>query len=87
MAQAVSRLLATAAARVQARTGHVEFVVDKVALGQVFSSTSVSPANSHSIDCSHIHHLPSGAGTTGQLVADLSRGLILNPHQETNKMN
>jgi hypothetical protein len=35
--QAVSRRLQTAAARVRARSGHVEFVVDKVALGQVFS--------------------------------------------------
>jgi hypothetical protein len=32
----------------------VGFVVDKVALGQVFSSTSVSPANSHFTDCSTI---------------------------------
>jgi hypothetical protein len=32
----------------------VGFVVDKVALGQVFFSTSVSPANSHSTDCSTI---------------------------------
>jgi hypothetical protein len=30
----------------------VGFVVDEVALGQVFSDTSVSPANSHSTDCS-----------------------------------
>jgi hypothetical protein len=28
------------------------FVVDKVAMEQVFSSTSVSPANSHFTDCS-----------------------------------
>jgi hypothetical protein len=36
IAQAVSRWLSTAAARVRARgSGHVEFVVDKVALGQV----------------------------------------------------
>jgi hypothetical protein len=28
------------------------FVVDKVALGQVSPSTSVSPASSHSTDCS-----------------------------------
>jgi hypothetical protein len=35
--QAVSRLLPTAAARIRAWSGHVGFVVDKVALGQVFS--------------------------------------------------
>jgi hypothetical protein len=33
IAQAVSRWLPTAAARVRARSGHVGFVVDKVALG------------------------------------------------------
>jgi hypothetical protein len=33
------------------RSGHVRFVVDKMTLGKVFCSTSVSPADSHSIDC------------------------------------
>jgi hypothetical protein len=37
MAQAVSRWLPIAEARVRARVCHVGFVVDKVALGQVFS--------------------------------------------------
>jgi hypothetical protein len=37
LAQAVSRWLPTAAARVRVRAEHVGFVVDKVALGQVFS--------------------------------------------------
>jgi hypothetical protein len=37
IAQAVSRWLPTAVARVRARSGHVGFVVDKVALSQVFS--------------------------------------------------
>jgi hypothetical protein len=32
----------------------VGFVVDTVALGQVFSDTLVFPANSHSTDCSTI---------------------------------
>jgi hypothetical protein len=32
------------------RSGH-GFVVDKVALGQVFSKYLVSPANSHCTDC------------------------------------
>jgi hypothetical protein len=41
----------------------VGFVVDKVALGQVFSEFFGSPANSHSTDCSTIiiiiiiHHM------------------------------
>jgi hypothetical protein len=36
-----------------------DFVVEEVALGKVSQSTSVSPANSHSTDCSTfiiIHH-------------------------------
>jgi hypothetical protein len=37
MTQAVSRRLPTAAARIRAGSGHVGFVVDKVALGQIFS--------------------------------------------------
>jgi hypothetical protein len=37
IAQAVSRWIPTAAARVRALSGHVGFVVDKVELGQVFS--------------------------------------------------
>jgi hypothetical protein len=37
VAQAVSRRLPTAAAWVQSKVGHVRSVVDKVALGQVFS--------------------------------------------------
>jgi hypothetical protein len=37
IAQAVSRWFPTAAARVRARSNHVGFVVDKLALGQVFS--------------------------------------------------
>jgi hypothetical protein len=36
------------------KKGHVGFVVDEVALGQVFSSTSLSSANSHSTDFSKI---------------------------------
>jgi hypothetical protein len=37
LAEAVSRWFPTAAARVRARIWQVEFVVDKVASGQVFS--------------------------------------------------
>jgi hypothetical protein len=37
IAQAVSRWLPTAAAQVHVRVEHVGFVVDKAALGQVFS--------------------------------------------------
>jgi hypothetical protein len=41
-------------------SGHVGLVVDEVALRQVSSSLSVSPANLHSTSCSTItitHHL------------------------------
>jgi hypothetical protein len=48
IAQAVSRWLPTAAARVRARSGHVGFVVDKVTLGQVFSEYFGFPASHHS---------------------------------------
>jgi hypothetical protein len=46
IAQAVSRWLPTAAARVQTRSSHVGFVVDKVGLGQVFSEYFGFPCQS-----------------------------------------
>jgi hypothetical protein len=59
-----------------------DFVADKVALGQVFSEyfgfrcqfTIHRPLHIH-------HHLLSGAGTTGQLVADARSGLSLTKKQ------
>jgi hypothetical protein len=62
----------------------VGFVVGKVALGQVFSEYFGSPANTHSTYCIH-HHLSFGAGTIGQLVADVPSGLSLTPPKETKK--
>jgi hypothetical protein len=54
--------------------------------GSFSQSTSVSPANSHSTDCSlHTHHPSSGAGTIGQLVGDVPSGLSVTPSQETKK--
>jgi hypothetical protein len=47
IAQAVSRRLPT-----ETGSGQVGFVVVKVALGQVSPSTSASPVNLHSINCS-----------------------------------
>jgi hypothetical protein len=47
-------------------------VVDKVALGQVFSSSSVSLANHSPIAP---HSSSSGAATIGQIVADPPRNL------------
>jgi hypothetical protein len=71
IAQAVSCRLPTAAARVRAQ------VTSCGICGSFVSPrTSVSPANSHSTDCSTfiiIFHPP--AGTTSQLVADVPSGL------------
>jgi hypothetical protein len=46
VAQAVSRWLPTAAARVRSRSEHVGFVVEKAALGQVFSGYFGFPCQS-----------------------------------------
>jgi hypothetical protein len=54
IAQAVSHWLPTAEARVHIRAEHVGFVVDKVALRQIFSEYLVSPANHHSTNFSII---------------------------------
>jgi hypothetical protein len=59
------------------RYGHVGFVVvDKVALGQVFCEYSGFPCqfSFHRLLNIH-HHLSSGAGRIGQLVADVPSGL------------
>jgi hypothetical protein len=58
----------------------VGFVVDKVALGQVFSNFLHQLLHNH-------HHLSSGACTIGQLEADVPSGLSLTPPQETEKIN
>jgi hypothetical protein len=61
------------------------FVVDKVALGQVFSEYFGFPCQFSFHRLLHIHHLSSGARTIGQLVADIPSGLSLTPPQDTNK--
>jgi hypothetical protein len=48
------------------RSGHVGFVVDKVALRQVFSEFFGFPCKSSFHRLPHNHHLSSGAGTIGQ---------------------
>jgi hypothetical protein len=66
--------------------GHVGFVVDEVALGQVFSEYFGFPFKFSFHRLLHIHHhLSSGAGTIGQLVADAPSGLSLTPPQGTKK--
>jgi hypothetical protein len=60
-------------------------VLDKLALGQVFSEYFDFPCQSfHRLLHTH-HHPSSGAGTLGQTVADVPNGLILTPSQETKK--
>jgi hypothetical protein len=64
----------------------VGFVVDKMALGNVFSEYFGFPYPFSFQRMLHIHHhLSSGAGTVGQTVAAVSSGLILTPPQETKK--
>jgi hypothetical protein len=63
----------------------VGFVVDKVALGQVFSEYFGFPCQSSFHQMLHNHHLSSGAGTIGQTVADVPSGISLTPPRETKK--
>jgi hypothetical protein len=63
--------------------GHVGFVVDKLALGHVFSENFGLPCQFSFHRLLHTHCLSSGAGTIGQLVADVRSGLSLAPPQET----
>jgi hypothetical protein len=67
------------------RSGHLGFVVDKVVLGQVFSEYFGFPCQSSFHRLLHTHHLSSGAGTTGQILADVPSGLSLTPPRETKK--
>jgi hypothetical protein len=67
IAQAVSRWLPTAAARVRTRVWHVGFVSVKVALGPIFSEYFGFPGQSSFHQLLHNHpHLSSGACTIGQ---------------------
>jgi hypothetical protein len=68
-------------------SGHVECVVDKVAVWQIFSEYFgfLCQFSFHRLLHIHYHHLSSGTGTIGQLVADVTSGLSLTPPQETKK--
>jgi hypothetical protein len=63
IAEAVSRWLPTATARVGAQAGHVGFVVDKVTLGQVFSEYLGFPCQSSFHQILHHHNHPGLAHT------------------------
>jgi hypothetical protein len=56
--QAFGRRLTTAAPRVRAWSGHVGFVVDKVALGQVFYEYFGFPCQSSIHQILHPHNHP-----------------------------
>jgi hypothetical protein len=67
------------------RPGHVGFVVDKVALGQIFSEYfGLLCPSFHPLLYIH-HHSSPGAGTVGQIVADISSGPALAPPHETKR--
>jgi hypothetical protein len=67
IAQEVSCWLPTAAAAFEAGCGHVGFVMDKMALGQVFSEYFSFPCQSSFHQLPHNHpHLSSGACTMDQ---------------------
>jgi hypothetical protein len=74
IAEAVSRWLPTAAARVRARVWQAEFVVDKVASGQVLSEYFGFPCQNRSFyQLLHHHNHP------GQLAEALRRDDHLQP--------
>jgi hypothetical protein len=64
----------------------VEFVVDKVALGQVFFEYfSFLCQFSFHLQLHIQHHVSSGAGAMGQAVAEVPSALSLTPPQESKK--
>jgi hypothetical protein len=66
----------------------VGFVVNKVALGQFFTEYFGFLCQFSLHRLLHTHHHPSsGAGTIGQIVADVPSGLSLTPPQKTRKEN
>jgi hypothetical protein len=68
------------------RSGHMGFVVEKPALGQIFSEYFGFPCHFSFHRLLHIHHhLSSGAGTIGQLVSDVPSRLSLTSPQETKR--
>jgi hypothetical protein len=70
------------------RPGYMEFVVVRVALGQVFSEYLGFPCQFLFHRLLHIHHhLSAGYGTICQLVAAVPSELSLAPPQETKKKN
>jgi hypothetical protein len=67
-------------------SGHVGFVVNKVALERVFFEYFCFPYKFSFHRLLHTHHLSSGAGTIGQLVDDVPSGRSFTPSQDTKKI-
>jgi hypothetical protein len=65
-------------------SNHVGFLVDKVALGQVLSEYFGSPCQFSFHLLLQSHHILSGAGRIGQLVAGAPSGLSLTPPPKKN---
>jgi hypothetical protein len=74
IAEAVSRWLPTAAARVHARVWQVGFVADKMAPGQVFSEYFGFPCQPHFIPPTSPSSQSPGTGTIGQYMAAVPCG-------------
>jgi hypothetical protein len=77
IAQVVSCWLPTVVAQAQNRSGHVGFVVDKVALGQFLLKYFGSPANIHSTNCSTISII--WGWYNRPVVATITSGVSLTP--------
>jgi hypothetical protein len=87
IAQAVSRWLSTAAARVRAQVNSCVFFSGQSCTGTGFLRYFGFPSKFSFHLLLHIHHyLSSGAGTIGQTVADVPGELCLNASQETKKI-
>jgi hypothetical protein len=69
------------------RSSHVGFVVEKTVLRQVSFEYFGFPCQFLFHQMLHTHHLPSEAGTVGQLMIVVTSGLSLTPPHETEKYN
>jgi hypothetical protein len=80
--QAVSRRLPTAAAQVRSQVRSCGICGGQSVTGQVSSEYFGFPCQFSFYQMFH-NHLSSGAGTIGELMADVPSGLILTPPQKT----
>jgi hypothetical protein len=82
IAQEVSCRTPAAAAWFDPKSGHMGSVVGKIVLGQIFSEYFSFPCQFSFHQMPHPQlHLPSGAGTIGQIDADVPSGLSHTPPQ------